>query len=215
MTPRDPAEKLDAIVRLAMDITHKVNNSLASALNYVFILREAYSDETAKQLLKKIEKGIHSSKDTLQELVDLSHPSAGMPESIDIVEGFKVIVSGFAGLEFKMDFKGSPQIKASRLSLGALMTKLLDNALEAGATVMRIRGMEEDGNMALFISDNGCGMTGEQIGRVFEPFFSTKTGHKGLGLYTAYHIVRSMGGNIRCRSLPGGGIEFRIDIPKS
>lgn len=204
-------EKLDAVLRVAMELSHKVNNSLASALNYAFILKEAfYSDETAREILKKIEKGIRNSKDTIQELVDLSHPTGGVhSETVNLKDEFAGIASKFEGVRCQTQFKGSPEIKTARIPLNSLLTILVENSVEAGATVVKIIGRQSPSTYKLIVSDNGPGLTESVLRRAFEPFSSNKAGHKGLGLYTAYHIAKSLGGGLDCL----GRREFGIVLP--
>lgn len=72
------------------------------------------------------------------------------------------------------------------------------------------------GRLRLLYRDDGVGMTPEVVGRVYEPFFTTRRGEggSGLGLYLSYNIVTSqLGGTIRCESRPGEGVLFTIEIP--
>ena len=66
-------------------------------------------------------------------------------------------------------------------------------------------------------SDDGAGMDGATLRRVFEPFFTTRrgSGGSGLGLYIAYNLVtRGLGGTIACDSAPGRGTRFAIEFPR-
>ena len=70
-------------------------------------------------------------------------------------------------------------------------------------------------NVRISISDDGVGMSNEQLNKIFVPFFTTKDVGKGtgLGLSVSYGIVRSLGGEIRVMSSPGSGSTFSIDLP--
>ena len=72
---------------------------------------------------------------------------------------------------------------------------------------------EADNDQVIFdIVDNGVGMDDEQLGRIFNPFYSTKGQGEGsgLGLSVSYGIIRRYGGNITVKSTPGAGAEFTI-----
>ncbi len=72
---------------------------------------------------------------------------------------------------------------------------------------------EVDGNrLRLSFSDTGCGMTADQVERLFEPFTST-TGGTGLGLSIVYQIIRDHSGTINVRSLEGEGTTITIELP--
>jgi CheY-like chemotaxis protein len=73
-----------------------------------------------------------------------------------------------------------------------------------------------DGDYAqLEVSDTGCGMSAQTQTQVFDPFFSTKSAGRGLGLAVVQGIVRSLGGAIHLTSQPGEGTTFRVVLPCS
>lgn len=103
-----------------------------------------------------------------------------------------------------------------------LLTNLIMNAIQhafAGGTStgnIEISASQERGQVQLQFSDDGVGMTAEQLARVFEPFYTTrrKDGGSGLGLYICYNIVTSkLGGSIQCHSAPQAGCRFDIRFP--
>ena len=67
--------------------------------------------------------------------------------------------------------------------------------------------------MRLDLIDTGMGMTAEQAGRVFRPFFTTKPGGSGLGLPTVRRIVEAHGGSVGVESEPGRGTKFTVRLP--
>jgi signal transduction histidine kinase len=70
-----------------------------------------------------------------------------------------------------------------------------------------------DGGVHIAVRDHGAGIAADQIGRVFEPFFSTKHEGLGLGLAISRSIVELHGGNITARNRPEGGAEFLVRLP--
>ena len=63
------------------------------------------------------------------------------------------------------------------------------------------------------IADTGCGIAPEDMARIFEPFFSTKSKGTGLGLAVSYGIVQNHQGTIRATSQPGQGTSFTVELP--
>jgi signal transduction histidine kinase len=63
------------------------------------------------------------------------------------------------------------------------------------------------------VSDTGCGISREDLSRIFEPYFTTKSTGTGLGLAIAHNIVEAMGGRIKVNSEPGKGSVFSVTIP--
>jgi signal transduction histidine kinase len=65
------------------------------------------------------------------------------------------------------------------------------------------------------IADNGCGIPPENLGKIFEPFFSTKTKGTGLGLAVSYGIVQNHQGTLQVLRQPEGGTRFIVKIPSA
>ena len=83
-----------------------------------------------------------------------------------------------------------------------------ENSTRAGATLVEIRvaASQADDTLTIVIADNGCGMTPEQVSRVTDPFFTTRTTRKvGLGIPFFKYAAESTGGSFRIESEPGKG----------
>ena len=106
-------------------------------------------------------------------------------------------------------------INADAEQLWQSVLNLVRNSLEAmpdGGEL--IIGTWSDSARALLrVSDNGKGMTADQVQRVFEPFFTTKKEGTGLGLALVQQIVTEHGGHIECESASGKGSTFTIFLP--
>ncbi len=90
---------------------------------------------------------------------------------------------------------------------------LIVNAIEAMEPqkgLLQILTKEEDGKCVVEITDNGYGMTEEQLNRLFEPYFTTKTNGNGLGLTNTQNIILNHNGYISVNSKPGEGTTFMI-----
>ncbi|MFN3479792.1 MAG: ATP-binding protein, partial [Thermodesulfovibrionales bacterium] len=89
------------------------------------------------------------------------------------------------------------------------------NAFQAmpSGGMLTINTEKDDGKLVITITDTGTGVPKENISKVFEPFFSTKTTGLGLGLATTKRIVEEHGGNIEFNSVEGMGSKIIIKIP--
>jgi hydrophobe/amphiphile efflux-3 (HAE3) family protein len=130
-------------------------------------------------------------------------------------------------IEVKLELdKDPPPISGHRNRLGQVIYNLLLNAQEAinekkkagggdGQALIRIRSSSEGDKVILSVSDTGAGIPASHLGRIYEPFFSTKaTGQgKGIGLSISNQIVKDYGGRIDVESMERQGATFTITFP--
>ena len=76
-----------------------------------------------------------------------------------------------------------------------------------------LSGSEEDHWVRILIADTGPGIQETTLGKIFNPFFTTKSNGTGLGLSVSYGIVRAHGGSLSVSSSEGQGATFQIDLP--
>ncbi len=110
-----------------------------------------------------------------------------------------------------------PTIQADDGQLRQVFLNLLQNALDAvrDAGTIQVSARQEDGEIDVAITDDGCGIPEEHLGKIFDPFFSTKGVGKGtgLGLSVSYGIIQAHGGRISVESRPGSGSTFHVWLP--
>jgi two-component system NtrC family sensor kinase len=98
-----------------------------------------------------------------------------------------------------------------------VIVNLVKNAIDAmpNGGSLTARTSHKSDTVVLSIIDTGSGMTGDQMQRVFTPFFTTKDPGKGtgLGLSVSLSVIKSLGGNIYFSSVPGRGSVFRVELP--
>ena len=91
------------------------------------------------------------------------------------------------------------------------------NAIEAmepgGRLRVEVSGNGADSGLTIRISDTGHGISGEDLSRIFDPYFTTKSSGTGLGLAIAHNIVETMGGSIEVESHTGKGTTFTLTMP--
>jgi two-component system NtrC family sensor kinase len=112
-----------------------------------------------------------------------------------------------------------PRIASDRGQLQQVFLNILNNAfaaVEDGGTVSVITWEKDMDTVVITFQDNGHGMSEETLKHIYEPFFTTKKGHRGtgLGLSITYGIVKRLGGDIGVQSKEGQGTRFTVYLPK-
>jgi two-component system sensor histidine kinase HydH len=87
------------------------------------------------------------------------------------------------------------------------------DAMEAGGELEVELSHREDNRIEIKVSDTGCGIPGEDLSRIFDPYFTSKSSGTGLGLTIAHNIMEAMGGQILVENRPDQGTSFRLTIP--
>ncbi|MCW5809201.1 MAG: PAS domain-containing protein, partial [Deltaproteobacteria bacterium] len=112
---------------------------------------------------------------------------------------------------------GQSVVDADANLLRQVVLNLVANAADAGSQRVDVatRVISRDGAAwwQLEVSDDGPGIDAQTLLRIFEPFFSTKPAHHGLGLSAVHGIVRRLGGDVDVDSKPGLGARFRVQLP--
>jgi signal transduction histidine kinase len=106
------------------------------------------------------------------------------------------------------------RIRVSEADLQHVLLNLSLNGIQASKPGGRIRlGAESGDPVRIHVIDEGCGIPPEDQKRIFEPFFSIRSGGTGLGLFLSLNFARQWGGDIQVSSAPGAGSTFVVTIP--
>ena len=190
--------------------------ALQSKLDLSFLL------EDMPMLIKESLEGAERVRVIVQSLKSFSAVDQEGAQSININEYLDSTVSvAWNELKDKAEIVRSygvlPPIPGRTQELGQVFLNILRNAAQAiaGRGIIHLKTSCDNGMVNISITDNGCGIPPEIIGRVFEPFFTTRPpGHgTGLGLSTCYDIVKKHGGTTDVTSTVGKGTKFTIHLP--
>ncbi len=156
-------------------------------------------------------------KEAKQQVMD---PCQAIPEIIQMIEK-KATVNGIEII--KEISESSPHFMGDPSQFQQVMLNLINNAMDAVAEKHGVSGGllkiesfgKEDNFLAIKISDNGAGISPENIEKIFSPFFTTKPVGKGtgLGLSVCYGIIKSFGGTMEVTSQQNVGTTFIISLP--
>jgi signal transduction histidine kinase/ActR/RegA family two-component response regulator len=226
-------ERLESIGRLAGGIAHDFNNLLSVVLgNTELLLDDLPSGHHIRHRVEHIHAAADRAADLTRQILAFGRRQILRPELLDlaqVVEAMSSILPSLVGVNIEIRQHLSPNagmVKVDRSQIEQVLLNLVVNARDAmpngGRLTIEVtaqpRGCGElSGDcVVLRVSDTGVGMDQATQAQIFEPFFTTKpmgTG-TGLGLSTAYGIVKQSGGEIAVHSEPGGGSCFEVFLPR-
>ncbi len=220
------AEKLAALGELTAGVAHEINNPTQVMLGNLDVIM-AETGSALKPVEKEVDliiQQVYRIQDIINNLLQYARPDefAGYLMEVDVdalvIDTLKLVqhLRRSANFSIDLDLKASLQVKINQQELQQVLVNLIVNAIHAvenrlGKIVIMSRDWDKRG-VIISVKDNGVGMDDEQLGRIFNPFYSTKDQGEGsgLGLSVSYGIIRRYGGNITVKSTPGLGAEFTI-----
>jgi len=220
------AEKLTSLGQLAASIAHEINNPLAGVLVYTQLLSkrmtgDAFKKEEALSNLSKMETEISRCSRIIRNLLDFARqtePMLGLVDVNQVIEQVLTMVGHQAQLqnvEVVQEFSPSlPKVMADFDQLQQIFTNLSLNAIQAmpEGGKLTVRSSAVDSEVRVDVQDTGCGISKENMGKLFTPFFTTKVKGKGvgLGLAVVHGIIEKHEGRIEVQSEVGEGTTFSV-----
>lgn len=180
--------------------------SMAEAERMLFLANMAGDTERLSRLISR-----------LMELAKAEMRPEMIGAACDVAEVLARLGDGLSTKDFAVDVTLPPDLPALAIDAPALETvlaTLIDNARQAGASVITITAIQEPGIIRLTLADNGPGIPAGDVARIFEPFFTSKRadGGTGLGLSIARALIEGNHGHLDHRAgLPGA--TFDITLP--
>jgi signal transduction histidine kinase len=218
-------DKMSSLGRMAAGIAHEINNPLAGILLYSSNMsKKVPQGGPLEEGLNIIIKETQRCKTIIQGLLEFARDRVPqkVPANInDIMESALGIVDnefrlGHVGLQLQL---AEDMVKTllDENQIEQVFINLLLNAVyaveENGSVIVKSAVGSEQKTVQVEITDNGCGIAVNEIKKIFEPFYSTKTKGTGLGLAVSYGIIKNHQGDIRVYSVPGKITRFTIDLP--
>ena len=219
------SEKLAAMGKLTSQIAHELNNPLYGIMNTLELLKtEIPSQSKRRKILDMALSETVRLTDLLRKMLSFSRPDeeAKQPADINtILDEILLLVKKQLqenSIRISSSLSGDlGMVYASKNQLRQVFLNMISNAGDAmpdGGT-LTVKTMRKDSNIHIEISDTGTGIREENIHKIFETFFTTKSSVKGvgLGLSLCYGFIKEHGGDILVSSEWGSGTTFTIILP--
>jgi PAS domain S-box-containing protein len=235
------AQKMEAIGTLAGGIAHDFNNILAAIIGFTEMLKGRIpGDSDIQRYTEHVLRAGIRGRDLVRQILTFSRQGEQelkpVQLSLAIQEPLKLLRASIPStIDIKQEIRSTSMALADPTQIHQVLMNLSTNAAHAmrekGGTLnielsdfvflSSLEAPHQDMNpgsyIKLSIIDTGCGIEPEVMGRIFDPFFSTKTTGEGtgLGLSVVHGIVKSHNGFITVESEKGKGSVFNIFIPKT
>jgi PAS domain S-box-containing protein len=226
-------EKLESIGTLAGGIAHDFNNLLQGVFGYISLSKLKIDDrDKSIAALEQAEKALHMSVKLTNQLLTFSKGGKPVKKAINIAalieNAAKFALSGSRTDCRVVADDNLSQVDADEGQISQVIQNIVLNADQAMPDGGRVeimarnvhaqdsnlpQGLQQRNYVEITIKDNGMGIPENYLGRIFDPYFTTKEKGSGLGLATSYSIIKNHYGVIDVKSEVGKGTTFFIYLP--
>ena len=223
------SEKMSAVGQLISGVAHELNNPLTAILGYAQLLESAGLDDRSSDYVRKLFKQAQRTHRVVQNLLSFARQRKPEKREVDLR---KVLEESLTLREYDLKVNNVslereieadlPSVVADPHQLEQVFLNIVNNALDAiveaggegnnGAGVLKVRVFRKDPYVCVEFDDSGPGI--KDPGRIFDPFYTTKSVGKGtgLGLSICYGIVKEHGGEIIARNRADGGATIAVHL---
>jgi len=227
-------DRLTTLGEVAAGIAHEIRNPLAGIKTSAQVLEESFSPgDHRSQLVARIVKEIDRSNELLKKFFNFAKPGKPKQEFVSLetlVEGVYLLLSSKINKKeiiFEKNVESDiPDIYVDENQIEQVLINLFLNSLDAldkgGSINVNLRFIENQDDVVLEksskvvileIKDTGCGIESDNLERIFNPFFTTKSDGVGLGLSISSRLIEENGGRILVESEKNRGAQFSIYFP--
>ncbi len=216
-------EKLALLGQVAGSMGHELRNPLGVMSNAVYFLQTVLTDadDSVKDYLRIIKDEIAGSERIVADLLDAVRTKSPIMQTTGVAELVAQTLSQYmvpAAVTVQLDLPATlPALKVDALQIQQVLRNLIRNGVEAmpqgGRLEISAIENKPGSTITVAVRDSGIGMTPDQLGKLFQPLFSTKARGIGLGLVVVKNLTEANGGTVQVQSEVGKGSVFSVTLP--
>ncbi len=217
------AELFDSQTQLLLNtVVHDLQNGLGIIDQFArFVLADIGAEHRVAEDVERIICSAQFCQGVIRNLAILNHKGVFNPTEVNIetivADVFSMLERKLANVRLQTNGNGPATIIADEWQMKQVFMNLIKNAGEAmpEGGVLVIRFKRRDGFLWIEVSDTGSGIAADEIGYVFDLYFTSKEGGSGVGLYIVKEIIHRHGGAIEANSKIGRGTTFVLRLPET
>ncbi len=217
-------QKLAAMGGMAASLAHQLRTPLATAMLYTANLRQEglRPEERAKFVDKSLAR-LKALEGLIQNMLSFVRGQVGELEVLDVGQLVEEMTATFLpqchekGMRWDchVELSSAITVLGDRKAVQGALLSLLENALHFSPPQGRV-GLavsSDAGRVHFRVEDDGCGLQGAPVEKLFEPFYTTRAGGTGLGLSIVKKVMDELGGSVAGGDKPDGGAWFEMSLP--
>jgi two-component system, NtrC family, sensor histidine kinase HydH len=221
------SQRLASVGRLAAGVAHEIRNPLSSIKGFATYFKQRYPDrqddqQTADIMIQEVDR----LNRVVGQLLEFARPVPVKPKPVSLQtlldDSIKLITDRAAEKGISINIQNNTQVDEVRIDpdrINQILLNLYLNAIDSmengGELKVEISSDGQGRDVVIQVADTGHGISREDLSRIFEPYFTTKSTGTGLGLAIAHNIIEAMGGKITVESEKEVGTTFTVALPNS
>jgi two-component system sensor histidine kinase PilS (NtrC family) len=220
--------RLAFIGEMAAGLAHEMRNPLASISGSIQVLKQGLALKASdEKLMQIVLRGKDQLENFIRDFLLLTRPTPGSQEIVnmeelieDVLESLSYIPEWHDDIKIAYTSSGEALILANKTEMRQIVWNLILNAVQAmpngGRLSIQSRSLTLDQGerlIELSVADSGCGIEGKEMGKIFQPFYTTKERGTGLGLAIVNRVIERYAGSIKVISKPAEGTTCVVRLP--